>query len=123
MWDTMKIQDITVICEAEEPKADTSARAKLNHSLTSRSSGAHKDKAKTIPRKQKHKGTKFDESPLVVHGKKSLQDMVSTVFDKWNAEAHSVDEIKELLKVMGMTLSVDKDRAVIDTINKYKGDL
>jgi hypothetical protein len=41
--------------EADQPK-DGSARSKLNHSLTSRKSGAHADKSKTLPRKAKHKG-------------------------------------------------------------------
>jgi len=54
-------QRTTLVKETEEPKADTSARAKLNHSLVSQGHKVEKDKKKELKKGAvKHKGKLYD---------------------------------------------------------------
>ena len=59
---SLQRKGISAIIEAEEPKADTSARAKLDHSLRSQGHQVQKDKKKELKKGTvKHKGKAFEE--------------------------------------------------------------
>lgn len=118
----MKIQDITVICEAQEPTSDVSAREKLNRSLTSRPSDAHKDKSNVIPRKQKHKGKPMDEAPMAVKTGVKLQTLVGSMFQDFMDTNPDQEKLAGILRIMGKSLDIDGERAVIDVLKKHEID-
>ena len=70
-------------------------------------------------RNPKHKGQNLAEAPIVTHGKYDLANMVKTEFDHWIEQSHTVEELRNVLGAMGMSLKSDGERAVIDT---FKGE-
>jgi len=107
----MKIIQIT---EADEPKADVSARAKLDHSLRAQGHKVVPDKKKELKKgKVKHKG-KIEEGPLVLNRDSDLRNMLDTLLKSWLSQGdHSDEEFEKLLNALGYRMERDGQRTTL----------
>jgi len=104
---SLQRKGISAIIEAEEPKADTSARAKLDHSLRSQGHQIQKDKKKELKKGTvKHKGKAFEEMrDIEIGGTKHKiivkvgKDKSYTLFidGKKIGEYHSMGQVKKAI--------------------------
>jgi hypothetical protein len=103
-----------LVGEADEPKADVSARAKLDHSLRSQGHKVVPDKKKELKKgKVKHKG-KIEEGPLVLNRDSDLRGMLDTLLKSWLAGGDRSDkEYAELLKALGYKMQKDGQRTTL----------
>ena len=100
--------------EAEEPKADTSARAKLDHSLRAQGHKVEKDRKKAAKRGEvKHKGRPLDEGPLVLSRPSDLPRILDSILDGWKSGDHTDEEYAELFKALGYKMDKKGDRTVL----------
>jgi hypothetical protein len=73
---------------------------------------------------KKHMAAKhaaMGEAALVTHGNHDLMQMLKSIFDRWQSNKHSQEEITELLAAMGYRIKMDGDRAEI--IKEAPGDI
>jgi len=103
-----------LVGEADEPKADVSARAKLDHSLRAQGHKVVPDKKKEFKKgKVKHKG-KIEEGPLVLNRDSDLRGMLDTLLKSWLAKGDRSDkEYAELLKALGYKMQKDGQRTTL----------
>ena len=103
-----------LVGEADEPKADVSARAKLDHSLRAQGHKVVPDKKKELKKgKVKHKG-KIEEGPLVLNRDSDLRGMLDTLLKSWLAKGDRSDkEYAELLKALGYKMQKDGQRTTL----------
>lgn len=107
-----------LVGEADEPTADKSARAKLDHSLRSQGHKVEKDKKKALRKGEvKHKKSLYqemmdlEEGPLVVSNQTDLFRIIDSILDRWKSDKHSNEEVAELLKALGYKVEFDGPRA------------
>ena len=129
-----------LVGEADEPKADKSARAKLDHSLRAQGHKVEKDRKKEMKKGVvKHKGTPMGEASLVFHKEHELRGMLDTLLTSWKQQDHTADDYARLLKALGWTYKKSGNKielvkagppptnhgimGIVDSVDEAKGDI
>ena len=129
-----------LVGEADEPKADKSARAKLDHSLRAQGHKVEKDRKKEMKKGVvKHKGMPMGEASLVFHKEHELRGMLDTLLKSWKQQDHTADDYARLLKALGWTYKKSGDKielvkagppltnhgimGIVDSVDEAKGDI
>lgn len=110
-----------LVGEADEPKTDSSARAKLDHSLRAQGHKVEKDRKKAIKKGEiKHKKSLYqemidlEEGPLVLNRESDLRGMLDTLLKSWLSQGdHTEEEYKKLLKALGYQMKKDGQRTTL----------
>jgi hypothetical protein len=98
-----------LVGEADQPKDDVSARAKLDHSLRAQGHKVVPDKKKELKKGNvKHKGKQF-EAAVRLHKKADLFSYLDSLLNSFKTRDPQDKELELLLKAMGKRLKIDKE--------------
>lgn len=116
-----------LVGEADEPKADKSARAKLDLNLRDRGHKVEPDKKKALKKGEvKHRKslyqemTDLEEGPLVVSRASDLMGMLDVLLKDFKRKRPSDEEMKALLKSLGYTMTKDGERTTLVRENELE---
>ena len=110
-----------LVGEADEPKTDKSARAKLDLNLRDRGHKVEPDKKKALKKGEfKHRKSLYqemidlEEGPLVLTRDSDLIRMLDTLLKNWLSKGdHSDEEYEKLLKALGYRMEKDGQRTTL----------